>query len=209
MKVGLEFISINKFISTIIRKKLTTAMKFNVGPPESLPPVSLSTTNKSRLLYIHVPFCEKLCSYCSFHRVLLNKDLAHDYFNALRCEMRLYKKMGYDFNGIYIGGGTPTIMIDELAETINTAKKYFKINDISVETNPGHLTREKISILKNIGIKRLSVGVQTFDRSLLIATNRYDPYCTEKEIISRLKKLAGEFNTLNVDMMFNFPAQTA
>lgn len=66
------------------------------------------------MLYMHVPFCERLCPYCSFNRFPFREDRAKPYFQNMRSEMRMLKDLGYDFDSVYIGGGTPTIMIDEL-----------------------------------------------------------------------------------------------
>src|SRR4249920_3787239 len=64
-------------------------------------------------LYLHVPFCEVLCPYCSFHRVRYEEDKARQYFSALRQEIRRYHERGYVFNGVYVGGGTPTVLPEE------------------------------------------------------------------------------------------------
>ena len=69
------------------------------------------------MLYMHVPFCERLCPYCSFNRFPFREDRAKPYFQNMRREMRMLKDLGYDFDSVYIGGGTPTIMIDELTLT--------------------------------------------------------------------------------------------
>ncbi len=80
------------------------------------------------MLYMHVPFCERLCPYCSFNRFPFREDRAKPYFQNMRREMRMLKDLGYDFDSVYIGGGTPTIMIDELCETIDMARDLFSIN---------------------------------------------------------------------------------
>ena len=162
---------------------------------------------KKLLLYIHIPFCEELCPYCSFNRFKFNENIAKDYFQSLKKEILLYKKLGFDFYSSYIGGGTPTIMIDELAETINLIKENFSIDEISCETNPNHLTENKITVLKEAGVNRLSVGVQSFDNRLLKMMERFHKYGSGEEIIERLKFTIGNFKTVNVDMIFNFPTQ--
>ena len=70
------------------------------------------------MLYMHVPFCERLCPYCSFNRFPMREDRARRYFQNMRAEMLMLRELGYDFQSVYIGGGTPTILIDELCETI-------------------------------------------------------------------------------------------
>lgn len=179
-------------------------MKFDEGAAPRIPPPA---AEKPRLLYIHVPFCEKLCPYCSFNRVVFDGSLCRDYFRALRREIRIYRESGYDFRGLYVGGGTPTVLIDELAETLALARNAFQIREISVETNPNHLTGANIAALKQAGVQRLSVGVQSFDNGLLKNMDRYDKYGSGEEIRDRLKGIRGVFDTLNADMIFNFPSQ--
>jgi menaquinone C8-methyltransferase len=197
-------ILINQLITRKVRREFAAAMRFEEGGVPRIPPIMVE---KPRLLYIHVPFCEKLCPYCSFNRVVLDEPLCRDYFRALRREMGLYKEKGYDFKGIYVGGGTPTVLIDELEETLALARRHFQIHEISVETNPNHLTEQNMAALKRVGVNRLSVGVQSFDDGLLKAMDRYDKYGSGEVIAERLKQVLGRFDTLNADMIFNFPVQ--
>src|SRR5690242_19285191 len=81
-------------------------------------------------LYLHVPFCETLCPFCSFHRVQHCPTRAQRYFHSLREEMRCYHKNGFRFSGAYFGGGTPTVEPDELVETIELARALFDLRDI-------------------------------------------------------------------------------
>ena len=196
---------IEKLITYVARKKNFRYLQFSPGSALSALPVA---DNTQRLLYVHVPFCEELCPYCSFHRVVFQERLARAYFDALRKEIVMYKRSGYVFNAVYVGGGTPTILVDELAETLQCAKELFPIREISVETNPNHLTTRNIDALKAVGINRLSVGVQSFDPGLLKAAERYHKYGSGEEITERLRLTQGHFDTLNVDMIFNFPSQS-
>jgi len=179
-------------------------MQFENGGAPQLHP---GDSQKLPLLYIHIPFCEKLCPYCSFHRVLFERTLCRDYFSALRKEITLYKKAGYRFSGIYVGGGTPTVMIEELEDTLALAGECFPIREISVETNPDHLTDRNIAVLKKAGVNRLSVGIQSFDDRLLRDMDRYEKYGSGEVIARRLSPVLGNFDTLNADMIFNFPSQ--
>jgi len=180
-------------------------MRFDEDKSLSLP---LAGTEKlPRLLYIHIPFCEKLCPYCSFNRVLFDESLCRPYFSALKKEIRLYREMNYDFESVYVGGGTPTVLIDELLETLGVARDCFHIREISVETNPNHLTEKNLFLLREAGVNRLSVGVQSFNDGLLKKMDRYEKYGSGESIAHRLKDLQGFFDTLNVDMIFNFPGQ--
>jgi menaquinone C8-methyltransferase len=159
------------------------------------------------LLYVHVPFCERLCPYCSFNRFPFNQERATAYFKQLREEMRMVADQGYDFGSMYVGGGTPTIDIDELVETIDLAKSLFNIQEISSETNPNHLYPQWVDPLVE-RVDRFSVGVQSLDDGLLKQMDRYEKYGSSAEILERLQSIEGRFHSLNVDMIFNFPSQT-
>ena len=159
------------------------------------------------MLYIHIPFCERLCPYCSFNRFPFSEERAVPYFENLRREMMMVKELGYDFDSLYIGGGTPTIMLDELCATIDLAKSEFSIKEVSCETNPNHLIPSYLEKLQG-RVDRMSVGVQSFDDGLLKQMDRYDKYGSGKTILEAIKVAAPYFKSLNVDMIFNFPAQT-
>ncbi len=197
---------INQIVTRVTRKQFALALNFEDGMMPDLPPCA---DEKQRLLYIHIPFCEELCPYCSFHRIRLDETMALRYHHALRNEMALYRQKGYRFTGIYVGGGTPTVLIDELAETLQLARELFPVVSVSVETNPNHLTDANIKVLQQAGVNRLSVGVQTFNDDLLKKIARYDKYGSGEEIAERLRRTMGSFDTVNADMIFNFPDQTA
>ena len=196
---------INQIVTHMARKQFAGALNFEDGVAPVLTPCA---DEKPRLLYIHIPFCEELCPYCSFHRILLKEPLAQKYHVALRREMALYRQRGYRFSSIYVGGGTPTVLIDELADTLRLARELFPITSISVETNPNHLTDANIHILKQAGVNRLSVGVQTFNDDLLKKIGRYEKYGAGEVIAGRLSDTLGKFDTVNADMIFNFPEQS-
>jgi menaquinone C8-methyltransferase len=162
---------------------------------------------KGYTLYLHVPFCESLCPYCSFNRFMHDEDKARAYFRRLREEMRMAHRLGYRFTSLYIGGGTPTIMIDELAETIDLSRELFPITEVSCETNPNHLTEEYVQKLKG-RVQRLSVGVQSFDNELLQQMGRYQKFGSGEEILAHIRAAAPHFPSLNVDMIYNFPNQS-
>lgn len=159
-------------------------------------------------LYVHVPFCERLCPYCSFNRFLFGEDRAREYFRSLRTELERSAERGYRFGALYVGGGTPTILLDELCETIDLARElYPSIDEVSAETSPNHINEESVSALQG-RVQRFSVGVQSFDDMLLHQMARYDKYGCGDEIFERVSIAAGKFPSLNVDMIFNFPSQT-
>ena len=166
------------------------------------------TENSRYLLYIHIPFCEQLCPYCCFLRVKMEPSLAAAYFHALKKEIEIYHNLGYCFDSLYVGGGTHTILPDKLAEIISYAKSIWPITQISVETNPNHLDSNTLQILKQTGTNRLSVGVQSFDNKILESIQRLERYGSGEKIKETLTSIEGMFDTLNVDMIFNFPNQT-
>jgi coproporphyrinogen III oxidase-like Fe-S oxidoreductase len=197
---------INQIVTNIAKREFARALKFEEGV---LPELPSCNDEKPRLLYMHIPFCEELCPYCSFHRITFTEPLTRKYFKALRREIKIYHEKGYKFKGIYVGGGTPTVLIDELAETLHLAREIFPIQAISVETNPNHLNSKNIEILQQSGVNRLSVGVQTFNDDLLKKIGRYEKYGSGEDIAQKLKNTQGCFDTLNADMIFNFPGQTS
>ena len=159
------------------------------------------------MLYMHVPFCQRLCPYCSFNRYPFREEVAKPYFEHMRREMLMLKDLGYDFESIYCGGGTPTIMIDELCETLDLARDTWDIKEVASETNPNHLTKPYLEKLQG-RVQRLSVGVQSFDDGLLKQMDRYDKSGSGEEILERIAEAEPYFDLLNVDMIFNFPSQT-
>ena len=201
----LDLMIIEKLICHVARRKNADYLRFEPGASYEVPK---PPGNIPRLLYLHVPFCEELCPYCSFNRVVFREEIARAYFKALRKEIRMYAGLGYDFHAVYVGGGTPTVLIEELSETLGLVKELFHIREISVETNPNHLIENNLAQLVNMGVNRLSVGVQTFDDGILKAVERYHKYGSGREIALRLRETMGRFDTLNVDMIFNFPTQT-
>ena len=159
------------------------------------------------MLYMHVPFCQVLCPYCSFNRYPFRESVARPYFENMRKEMMMLKDLGYDFESLYIGGGTPTIMLDELCKTIDLARDNFSIKEVSSETNPNHLVQPWLNELKG-RVQRLSVGVQSFNNDLLKQMDRYEKYGCGQEIMERIQEASPYFVSMNADMIFNFPAQT-
>lgn len=205
-KVGARF---SRFLSTYVltpylQKMTRRYLRMDSIQLDRLPGPQVG---KSYTLYLHVPFCESLCPYCSFNRFLLDEDRAHAYFRRLRQEMRMAYDLGYQFKSLYIGGGTPTVLIDELCQTIDLARELFPIEDVSCETNPNHLTEHVIEKLKS-RVQRLSVGVQSFDDELLKQMGRRQKFGSGQEILDRIRSAAPHFVSLNVDMIFNFPQQT-
>ena len=193
-----------RLLTNVVRQSTNQYLKLKPTDEVMMP---APEQGKHYMLYMHVPFCERLCPYCSFNRFPFSEERARPYFENMRKEMRMLKDLGYDFDSVYIGGGTPTIMIDELCDTIDQARELFNIQEVSSETNPNHLIPSYLDKLQG-RVQRLSVGVQSFDDGLLKQMDRYDKYGCGQEIIERIQDASPYFVSMNADMIFNFPAQT-
>ena len=164
--------------------------------------------DKMYMLYMHIPFCKQLCTYCSFNRFYYKEDRTRAYFKSLRKELDLVKSLGYRFGKTYIGGGTPTVMLDELVGIIDYAKELFPdIELVSTETNPVDLNDEVYDALGS-RVDRMSVGVQSFDNDLLQYMSRFQTTGSAEETLARVQTAQGKFDSFNVDMIFNFPTQS-
>jgi coproporphyrinogen III oxidase-like Fe-S oxidoreductase len=157
-------------------------------------------------LYVHIPFCRSLCPFCCFNRYLFKEDQARRYFADLKKEFDFYIQKGFSFPSVYFGGGTPTILMDELLAFVEYLRKRIDVKEISLETTPRELTEENIKLLQQAGIKRLSIGVQSFNEATLKIMGRING--PADEVKHRLLSAEGKFDTLNVDFVFNFPGQT-
>lgn len=177
-------------------------VKRSAKPP--MPPRS----GKPLQVYLHVPFCEELCGYCTFNRERFEKDLAHRYFAALREEIAMYRERGYAFDRVYIGGGTPTVLPEELVRTITLVRSLWNPVVISVETHPDHLTEPLCALIEEAGVNRLSVGVQSFQESVLRGLARNNQHIDGDETRARLTRSIARFKTVNVDMIYRVPGQT-
>ena len=155
-------------------------------------------------VYIHIPFCEKKCNYCAFCSFSLIKK-KDEYISALLNEVKfLYKNE--PLKTLYFGGGTPSLLeiadIKKIIDCFNIDKN----TEITLELNPYNVTLEKLIGLKNIGINRLSVGVQNFDDDILKVIGRTH---SSDEIFKTLKNIekAG-FENYSIDLMYGLPNQT-
>ena len=193
-----------RMLTQVMRACTKNYLRLQPTTDTRMPP---PTPGQRYMLYMHVPFCERLCPYCSFNRFPFSESRARPYFANMRKEMLMLRDLGYDFESVYIGGGTPTILLDELCETIDLARDTFSIKEVSSETNPNHLIPEYVEKLAG-RVQRLSVGVQSFDDDLLRQMDRYDKYGSGAEIVERIRYASPYFTSMNADMIFNFPAQT-
>lgn len=160
-----------------------------------------------RSVYIHIPFCKSICSYCDFCKFLHEEVYASEYLNELSKEIDKY----YDNDKIrtlYIGGGTPSVL------SLNNLKKLFEITkkfdtslleEFTFEMNIDDITEEKLLLLKTNNVNRISIGIQSFNEINLKYLNRKH---TKNEIIKNINLAKNYFTNINVDLMFALPIET-
>lgn len=163
-------------------------------------------------LYVHIPFCETKCPYCDFNTYAGIEQLIPTYIDALTNEINLWAEaLGLiPVETIFFGGGTPSYLPEELVgQLISNVRSTFTLSDdaeITLESNPGDITIERLNNWKAIGINRLSIGIQSLDDGLLQSLGRRH---TSQEAIDAIghAKTAG-FDNVNVDLMYGLPDQT-
>jgi oxygen-independent coproporphyrinogen-3 oxidase len=160
-------------------------------------------------LYVHIPFCRSICSFCPYCKVVYDKELAEEYLGALLSEIELVGRTmsgPKEVTSLYFGGGTPALMLDRLGEIISALKKHFVIREgIGVELHPEDVRDDTLDKLKAAGVTMISIGVQSFDPGCLSALGRSEPDCGR--IFDAVMK-AG-FETVDIDLIFAIPGQTA
>ncbi|MBI9019664.1 MAG: radical SAM family heme chaperone HemW [Verrucomicrobia bacterium] len=157
-------------------------------------------------LYIHIPFCERKCSYCAFYSVVSNDWKKQErFFQTLEKEL---SGLPPDFapETVFIGGGTPTAPGFQALEKFLPSLGKFRPMEFSVEVNPGTVDEAKLALLKRSGVNRLSVGVQSFDFQCLETLGRIHS-AEQAEAAFRLARRVG-FENMSVDLMFGVPGQT-
>ena len=154
-------------------------------------------------LYIHIPFCNKICDYCDFTKLQYFRKFAVSYLDALKDELASYN-IG-KLKTIYVGGGTPTALEDDLFLELLKIIDPFKegIKEYTFEANPESLSLEKIKMLKEHGINRVSLGVQTTNDKILQTVNRNHSFEQVKTAIKNLKEQG--IDNINVDLILGLP----
>ncbi len=162
-------------------------------------------------LYVHIPFCVKKCAYCDFLSWNANEQVREEYVDTLICEIKQSKERykSYQVSTIFIGGGTPSILSAEQIERIFEAlRANFQIEEkaeITIEANPGTVTKEKAETWKRIGINRISIGLQSVKDEELKMLGRIHTYQEFQETYRLLRKMG--FSNLNIDLISAIPGQ--
>lgn len=162
---------------------------------------------KTNSLYLHIPFCQHICSYCDFCKVFYDQKQVDDYLEVLFEELKGLK-INHKLKTIYIGGGTPSSLNDEQLELlVDMIQPYIDIDtEVTIEINPENVDYYKLDILKRGGITRLSIGVETFDDELLKLINRKHNTKQVERIIEYARKIG--FNNISIDLMYGLPRQS-
>ena len=163
-------------------------------------------------IYIHIPFCKSKCHYCDFVSFSNKKELEERYIKALNNEItKSSKKINreHEVTTIYIGGGTPSFTSEKNIENLlkNVFENYnvSKNAEITIEINPGTVNEKKIKKYRQIGINRISIGLQSTNNKLLKTIGRIHTY---EEFLNTYNMIKEEFNNINIDLMLGLPSQT-
>ncbi len=165
-------------------------------------------SQKTISLYIHYPFCKRLCPYCDFFKVQYSKDLERVYINGLKREFEIYNELilrNYNTATIYVGGGSPSIASPEFFNFLESLNSKLNLSDnpeITIELNPEDINDNLISRLKNSPINRLSIGVQSLDEDVLKFLNREVNLKTFKNNFEKLNKI---IENISFDILYGFP----
>lgn len=161
---------------------------------------------KVKSLYIHIPFCDSICDYCDFTKLLYNEKFANEYLENLKRELKEYSP--FFVETIYIGGGTPTSLpYDNLAMLLKEVSFFASaVKEYTVEANPENLTLEKLKLLKDYGVNRLSIGVQTTDDNISKKINRGHSFSQVKNAIKNAREIG--FDNINIDLIIGLPNVT-
>ncbi len=161
-------------------------------------------------LYIHIPFCSAICSYCNFNRGLLDADLKRRYLAALEREIRESTEAGMPADTIFFGGGTPSLLEpDEIAGLLAACRDSYPLTadaEITLETNPETVDAARLASFRHAGINRISFGVQSFDDAELKRLGRIHSAARAVEAIQSAKGVG--FNSVSFDLMLWLPEQT-
>lgn len=161
-------------------------------------------------LYIHIPFCEKMCHYCNFLTFARQEHKINDYINYLIKEIALYQSEEYAVDSIFFGGGTPSYVAGEQIQAIMQAVydnfQVLEDCEITIEMNPESINEEKLACYLKAGINRFSMGVQSFDNQVLRFMGRLHNRETVYQKLALLKAMGCQ--NLGIDLMFGNPKQT-
>jgi oxygen-independent coproporphyrinogen III oxidase len=168
-------------------------------------------TQPIRHLYVHIPFCARICPYCAFYKELLDRSQTNRFCQAIVREVQQQaKNRQLRPSTIYFGGGTPTALtIGQLESVLGVFHDQLDLSQLTewtMEANPGSVSARKASVLRRCGVNRISLGVQSWDDELLKLLGR-EHNAGQAQQSFRILRAAG-FSNINIDLMFGLPGQT-
>lgn len=159
-------------------------------------------------LYVHIPFCKSICGFCPYCKTAYSKEACDRYLDALLREIHLVGSQIREkksVTSLYFGGGTPALAADRLGEVVDAIKEHFVITQgIGVELHPGNVSAEVLQTLKDAGVTKISIGVQSFQEKYQTVLGRAS---VDAEALARALS-AVPFETVSMDFIFALPAQT-
>lgn len=159
-------------------------------------------------VYIHIPFCKSICSYCDFCKVLCHGPWITQYLNTLLCEIN-DKYLGEEISTLYIGGGTPSVLNEkELRYLFEICSKFNKKDNLefTFECNLNDINEEMLLILKENGVNRLSIGIESFNEEKLKFMERYHVFEDAEEKMKLIRRIG--FDNVNIDLIYGIPGET-
>ena len=158
-------------------------------------------------IYLHIPFCKQKCYYCDFLSFANQEGFQREYFDSLKEEIKdFFDKNQYEISTIYIGGGTPSFVEGNFIKEILQQIPKNHAEEITIEVNPGTVDLDKLQLYKDIGINRLSIGLQTTQDRLLKQIGRIHTFGDFLNTYNWAKEIG--FDNINVDLMIGLPNQT-
>ena len=182
-----------------------------VKPCTNAGDTSVATAGLIRHIYVHIPFCARICPYCAFYKDLLDRSQTQRFCEAVLCELKEWTNaLGVVPKTIYFGGGTPTALsasqLELLLGGFHQRLDLSALEEWTIEANPGSVSARKAALLSKLGVNRISLGVQSWGNALLKILGR-EHNAAQAEQSFQILREAGCSN-INVDLMFGLPGQT-
>lgn len=189
-----------------------TALALNSGFDKRQINHAIASSPPELSLYLHIPFCHKLCYYCGCNKIVTrHQHKADQYLDSLATEMALYQPLlaSKKINQLHLGGGTPTFLTeDQLSRLMSLLNQYFSITpeaEISIEIDPRSCSDSKLGHLRHLGFNRVSFGVQDLDEKVQIAINRLQDTDLIRHQVALSRELG--FSSVNLDLIYGLPFQ--
>lgn len=167
----------------------------------------ISTKPFPTALYVHVPFCLRRCGYCDFTLVAEKDSLIPAWLDAMRAEISSLQHR-YEVETVFVGGGTPTHLsvseLESLFEVIRTKFDWRSTAEVSIEANPDGLDDGRLCVLRDLGVNRISLGVQSFDDDVLTFLERQHSATDAVDAVERATEV---FDNVSLDLIFGVPGQ--